>query len=558
MTDSSPTRARGTARSTPLLRFTPSRRVERVWPPLDAFLYNMMTINVVIGFAIPFLTAAAYYSAESWALATAVSALLCIAEAIVYAFLASSMPRSGGEYYFQARILSTGVASVFCFTALVIGGALWMAITAWYASRLAVAPLLVALAVAFDSSALLSAAVWCQHPAGVLLLSMVVIAWAAIANILGLRKYASLQRAFWAAALALLITVFVGLLLAQGIGDLPIYREATRRAFAEGYSANPLTGFAGVLAVAPLASFTLVYLGWSTQQSGETKRAGELGVQMRVILVSMVMTAVLSAGIGGLTVQRFGAQTLGASAYLFLQAPESMPLPTVPFIWFCASGSGAAETFGVLTALLFNALFWMYVPNSTLAASRVLLAMSSDRVLPRWIGSLHAKTKAPVNAIVGFSALCLIACCVYSLTSYWKLLFSTAALTNILAFATTCAAGALFPFLKREAYRESTAARFELFGIPLITAMGGAFVVFTGVLLWRFVVDPALSMGLGPTVLMVSSGILYALSLVIYLAFGVLRRDRVGAEIGIFYTETGTGGLPAGRPASPVRAAERT
>ena len=95
---------------TPLLQFTPSRRVERVWPPLDAFLYNMMTINVVIGFSIPFLAAAAYYPTGSWPLATAASAALGVAEAVVYSFLASSMPRSGGEYYFQGRILSTGIA----------------------------------------------------------------------------------------------------------------------------------------------------------------------------------------------------------------------------------------------------------------------------------------------------------------------------------------------------------------------------------------------------------------------------------------------------------------
>jgi amino acid transporter len=529
-----------------------------VWPPLDAFLYNMMTINVVIGFSIPFLTAAAYYPSGSWALATAVSATVCVAEAIVYAFLASSMPRSGGEYYFQARILSTGVASVFCFTALVFGGALWMAITAWYASRLAVAPLLVALSVALDSPALMSAAVWVQHPWGVLLLSVIVIAWAAAANILGLRRYAFMQRAFWAVAVVLLISVVIGLLLARDIGDLPIYREATRRAFSEGFTMNSLSGFAAVMAVAPLASFTLVYLGWSTQQSGETRRAGELGVQMRVILVSMLVTAALSAAIGGLTVERFGARTLGAGAYLFLQAPESMPLPTVPFLWFCTSGSRASEAFGMITALLFNALFWMYVPNSTLAASRVLLAMSSDRVLPRWIGALHATTKAPVNAIVSFSALCLVACCVYSLTSYWRLLFSTAALTNILAFAVTCAAGALVPFVKREAFRESTAARFEFLGVPVITVMGGAFAVFTGVLTWRFVTDPALSMGLGSGELIVSSGIFYAFSLAVYLVFGAFRRSRIGAEIEVFYTETGATTMSTGGRPSTVRVSART
>ena len=56
-----------------------SRRVERVWYPLDALLYNMMVMNVVMGFALAFLTAFLIYPRGNWVVATAISVVFCAA-----------------------------------------------------------------------------------------------------------------------------------------------------------------------------------------------------------------------------------------------------------------------------------------------------------------------------------------------------------------------------------------------------------------------------------------------------------------------------------------------
>lgn len=513
-----------------------SRRVDRVWPPLDAMLYNMMVLNVIMGFALAFMTAYMVSSRASWVVATVISAVFCSAEALVYAFLASSMPRSGGEYYFQARIISTGAGSVFCFSAIVLGGTMWVAVTGWCAAHLAVGPLLVATGLATHSRGLINAAVWVQSSWGVLLLSLVVIIWSAAAIIFGLRVYALLQRVFWVIAGVALAAVLVGLLASGDLGSLPVYREATTRAAQLGFHGGSGSFISGTLAIVPLAGYMLVYSGWSTQQAGETQRASELRAQLFIILAAMLASAFLSALLGGIVAYKFGARTLGAGAFLFFLHPAEMPLPTVPFLWF-ASSSPSAEAFGLVVALLLNALFWMNAPNCTLAASRVLLAMSSDRILPRWLGRLHAKTKAPINATVVFSVMCLPACAVYAFTSYWRLTLSTLALVNIVAFAMTCAAGAAFPFVRREFYRESTAGRYEILGIPVITLAGCTFVLFIVWIVWRYAVDPALSLGLGLPVPMLTTLALYAVSLAVYFASRLYRRGRQGAELEVWYTE---------------------
>ncbi len=522
----------------PLILLCSTRRVERVWPAFDAFLYNTMVINVVIGFSIPFLAACMMFPNGSWILATALSALFCAAEAVVYAFLASTMPRSGGEYYFQSRILSGSFGSVSCFAALVLGGAMWVAITGWYAAYLAIGPLFVVLASLTGSEFLLSVGRWCQSSWGVFFLSILVIAWSALVNILGLRRYAVLQRISWAIAAAMLAVVVVALMTISALPQLPVYQTAMATAGALGFSSGHSSSWlVQSLWIVPLASFTLVYSGWSTQQAGETKRAGELRVQLFVILGSLVSTAALSIVVGGLVMDRFGPAVLGASAFLFFEHPDAMPLPTIPFFWFVADTGRLGGLVAVFLVVLFNSFFWIYAPNSTLAASRVLLAMSSDRILPRWFGALRSTTRAPTHAIVAFSLLSLAPSAIYAFTSYWRLTMTTVAVVNTIAFAITCMAGALFPFVRRELYRGSTAARYDVFGIPLITLCGAVFVGFTGWLIWRFAVDPTLSLGLGLLIPMGASLALYAASLAVYVISGALRRSREGIELEVWFTD---------------------
>ena len=527
----------GSGRADLVVTLYPSRRVERVWYPLDALLYNMMVLNVVMGFALAFLTSYMIYPRGNWILATGVSVVFCAAEALVYAYLAACMPRSGGEYYFQARILSTGTGSVFCFSAVVLGGTMWVAVTGWCGAHLALGPLLACLGLAFGSPALVDAARWVQSPWGVLVLSIVVITWSAVPIILGMGFYALLQRWFWIVAAVGLAAVVVALLRAGDIGSLPVFQGAVATAARLGYRPGGGSILAQTVAIVPLASYMLVYAGWSTQQAGETRDADKLRSQVWIILGAMLASAGLSAVLGGLVALRFGAGTLGAAAYLFLEHPESMPVPMVPFFWW-ADVSTAARVFAVVVALLFNALFWMNAPNCTLAASRVLMAMSSDRILPRWVGHLNPTTKAPVKAITLFSVMCVGPCVIYAFTPYWRLTLNTVALVNILAFAVTCATGAAFPFVRRELYRESAASRYELLGVPMITLTGAAFVFFTIWVVARYTVDFGLSLGLGLVVPILTTLVLYAASFGVYVVSGLYRRSRRGTELEVWFTES--------------------
>jgi len=526
-----------TASSKPVVTLRLAPTVAREWGTFDALLYNLMTMNLAVMFAVPFLAAMAFYSQGSLPGAIIVAGLFCCAEAAVYAFLASSMPRSGGDYFFQSRLLSPGVGTVFAFTGVVLGGALWMAIGGWFAAHVAVGPLLWALGLLTGSGDLVAAAAFVQSSNGVMLLSVAVICWSALVDFWGLRPYAWLQRICWlVGGLALAAVVLIVLVLGpDAVGDAGPYREALARAHALGFDAAAGSGtMAATLALVPVAAFSLIYPAWSVQQAGEVRRAADLRAQVVTILVAEAVTVVLSAVMVALVLLAVDREGLAAGAWLYFEAPAAMPRPVLPFFWFFDGGFWPSGVVVLGLGVLFNAWFWMWVPDITLAASRVLLATALDRSLPRWLGDLSGRRRLPVKAVATFSLLCLGPAALYAYTDLWRLTLS-ATLLNAAAFAVTCGAAAALPFVDRELYRQSTAAPYELFRVPVITWCGGAFVLFTAFLVYRYAVDAALALGVDQWVLLTFVAAAYAISSLLYWLVHRFRRGREGLEVEIVY-----------------------
>jgi len=75
----------------------------RAWSVLDAFIYITFSINLItLGV---FIFSYCYYFEGNLGTAVVVGAVFTIFEVIVYASLISAMPRAGGDYVWQSRIL---------------------------------------------------------------------------------------------------------------------------------------------------------------------------------------------------------------------------------------------------------------------------------------------------------------------------------------------------------------------------------------------------------------------------------------------------------------------
>src|SRR5512136_3433382 len=79
----------------------------RSWSVFDAFIYATFSINLItLGL---FIFSYCYYLGGSLATGVVLGAIFTIFEVIVYASLISAMPRAGGDYVWQSRILGRGV-----------------------------------------------------------------------------------------------------------------------------------------------------------------------------------------------------------------------------------------------------------------------------------------------------------------------------------------------------------------------------------------------------------------------------------------------------------------
>ncbi len=86
----------------------------RSWSMFDAFIYATFSINLItLGL---YIFSYCYYFEGNIATAVVIGGLFTIFEVVVYASLISAMPRAGGDYVWQSRILGRGIGFVLAVT----------------------------------------------------------------------------------------------------------------------------------------------------------------------------------------------------------------------------------------------------------------------------------------------------------------------------------------------------------------------------------------------------------------------------------------------------------
>ena len=521
--------------------------VYRSWSPFDGWTYNVLAMNVVVMIGFTYYSATYLFPGGSLPWAILICGAFCILEGITYAILTATMPRSGGDYIYQSRILGGAIGSVVSFTAIVSAGAMWMAIAGWFGSTLVVSPFLVLIGGTYDIQWMSDLGEWFITPAGFFVMTLLVIAWAALVNIWGMRPYALLQRWFFlvgVVGLGVMLAVLAmndhasfvekfNAFMASNFDQTGAYQNVLDTAKEQGYAPDLTSSFSSTLAIVPLAAFSLIYVAWGVAQGGEIKSGNSLRAQMIQMPGAEVFSAIVAAGLSALLVSRIGTEFLGSIGYLYTEAPDSYPLPVAPLFGAFVGALAENGVLLILVAIAFNAWFWMWHPNITLAASRVMLAMSFDRILPDKVGSVHKSTHTPVFSIIVFSLISAVFGYLYSYTSFWELTLATAAL-NIFCFGVSNLAGALMPFRKPELYRDSPAAKWKVAGIPVITITGFIFVGFTVWILYMVMKDAAYA--INSTRSLVFMAILYAIAIALYV-IGKVRRQRQGIDVNVVYAQ---------------------
>jgi amino acid transporter len=281
----------------------------------------------------------------------------------------------------------------------------------------------------------------------------------------------------------------------------------------------------------PFAAFQLIYPAWCVHQAGEIKRGNSLRAQMFQIVGAEIFSIILVVIIAAVSISSVGREFIASAGHLF---NEGQLIPNVPPIFGFFAGMTTQNPLLLLIIMgTFSFWFWMWCPNITLGASRVLLAMSFDRVLPSYVGEVNSRTHTPVNAIVLVSIAGIIIGILYSYTGFWKLTLALA-LYNIGCFGVTNLAGALMPYVRPNTWKTSPAKDSTILGIPIITICGIIFFAFAVWCIYKYLFDSLY--GINDPLSLVFILVLYGVSALIFFVSKWYRRKE-GLDLGKIYEE---------------------
>lgn len=461
----------------------------------SVLVYNINFVSIGLMLVFALLLEPAFYPGGN-VLGTFIGAfVVVIPTSLTYAFLASAMPRSGGDYVYVSRILgpSWGMMSSLNNTIWwILYGGVPSAFLAYYG----LTPLLRGLGVLENTATLIRYGNDLSTPTGAFVVGTILIVLLVAIFAVGLNFYFRIQNVLFVLALVGL-AVTIGILATSShsgfVSSFDHYVgriTGQRNAYGHVLHAAKKTGFS----TAPFSLYwTLIPMTWiylelvfnqsSAYIGGEVKRPG------KVQLWSMPFAAVFTTGvamlIAWLIAHVVGSAFLGAASYTNGSAMGfSSPPVYTELVGYAANN----VVLGVVVTFTF--LFWSYswLPGQILNSSRNLLAYGIDGVFPAWFGKVSEKRHTPINALVVMGIGSIGALFWYTRpTSPFKTL--TGIFGFILSFLMVSLAAVLFPYRQRHVF-ESSPVKWRVGNIPVVSIVGALSFAACGYMAWVYLNDP--------------------------------------------------------------------
>lgn len=528
----------------------------RSWSVFDAFIYAFFSINLItLGL---YIISQMYFFEGGLIPTLIISGIIILAECVVYAGLISVMPRAGGDYVWQSRILGGGIGFVLAVTGWWFILWLWTPLYSDMLRHIFFVPLTAILGMQ-------DTALWfASDPNSWMLVTVIMCAFIAVVIALGMKAYAQVQKiSFWIgnaglAVVCLFLLVGNNAAFRAGLeanatklfGAAPGVYEATIAAGQAAGAVTPL--FGGSLAVIFLAMPYLVFFNlwpnWGATLYGEVKGADDFKKNLSGMAYALILTTVLAV-VFFLLVDKtitWNFMNNANAAYWNFRwgyTTEAPPLAAWPYPAMLGMFLTTSPFLQFIVLLAMSFWFFGWAGTVFLSSTRVIFAAAFDRILPEAVASVEPRTRTPIWAMV----LMVVPGLIVSYLFIYNVQiggsgFSSLTLASTLVIAVTflgsTIAAILLPYIKPDLYKASPIAKYKVLGLPAISVAGvifGAFLVF---LLYQWLIDPNALYGIGikNTASMVFMGAMYLLALVIYLVAMVVRR-RQGIDLNMVYKE---------------------
>jgi len=504
-----------TVAATPEVFVRKSSGLVRVMSPSSAFIYNVLTMGLIFPWTYLWAPGALPGGQLVWGILLAM--LLEIPIALSYVWLSTAFPRTGGDYVFQSRVFGGGLAFTLVFSGFVIWILQWVALSGWLLSTLGFAPLFLGLGATTGNSALVDVSTWFTTPVGILITSVANALVALLILVSGFRNYIRLQRVMWVAILVAFGTMLLVLVMTPTAdvaarldafstaigGSATFTADATAAAVAAEVELNPAFSLLATLLIAPIAWTSLQWATYSSQQNGEIKSAGSFRDQLFIIVGSLILTGILLAVLAFVLENTVGTEFLYVAGAGYWSGVGEATLAG-SYLWPNIIATALANNVIVTLLIAFGFILngHQIVHNCYIGMTRVMLAMSFDRLLPEWISRVNARLHTPVNAHLAYFLASIPVIWLYNNFAYgegdgsvtWTSLTLGVTFACGYVFVATALAGALLPFRARAAYEASPGAAYTVGGIPLVTVIGLLGAAFGVVFLFLFLTNDQLGL----------------------------------------------------------------
>lgn len=482
----------------------------RVMSPYSAFVYNILTMGIIFPWV--FLVSPTAFPGSSVPLGILICTLIQIPIAFSAVWLSTALPRSGGDYVFQSRVLGGGWGFTLVMSGFVIWILVWTALSGWLVGVLGLAPLLLGLGHVMGSAGLISAGLWVTTPTGLFLVSLANGGIGAALLVSGFKNYVRFQHVLWFGTLigfvATLLVLFTGSVasfaprlneFAVAVGEGPnFYQNALAAAQAAGVDTAPGFSWLLTLLVVPVAWQSLQWATYSAQQNGEIKEARSFRNQAFIMVGSLIVTGLLLALLGVALQNAAGTegQVVASYGYWYVDPTAKIADTIILAPSMLAVAISRSPLVILLIGLGFTLNAFQIVCNCYIGVTRIMVAMSLDRLLPDWVSKVHERLHTPLNAHLAYFLLSIPIFALYSFRYSDFVLFTLGVTFGCgYVFAATALSGAFLPLKAKALYDASPGSRYNVSGLlgMLLMLIGvGTFVWTTWSMAVGFADQPVL------------------------------------------------------------------
>ncbi|MDD2695727.1 MAG: APC family permease, partial [Anaerolineales bacterium] len=404
----------------------------RVMSPYSAFIYNILTMGLIFPWTYLWAPGALPGGKMVWGILLAT--VLEIPIALSYVWLSTALPRSGGDYVFQSRALGGFWGFTLLMSGFVIWILQWVALSGWLLAYLGFAPLFLGLGATLPNATLSAIGIWFTTPWGIIITSILNALLSMLLLVSGFKNYVKVQYVMFYGILVSFITMLVVLFatnpaefvdrlntFAVAVGGAPnFFQTALDATKAAGIETNPPFSLLATLLVAPIAWTSIQWATYSAEQNGEIKDARSFKNQVFILVGSLIVTGIL------LALLALGLERAAGSEFLYVAGAgywSGVAEAKVQGFWLWPNIIAVAMTASPIVVILIGFGYilnsFQIVNNCYIGVTRIMVAMSLDRLLPEWISRVDERLHTPVNAHLAYFIASIPVILLYNLYPNW-------------------------------------------------------------------------------------------------------------------------------------------